>query len=133
MQRYHEAPQDLDRTIGLNRHYQDDWYFYERALTYLALNQPDKARADLALAMKLAKEHYEKDARNWRNSFNLALYYLAAQYNQPAEHLYRHTISQGASLERIRIAVQDLNDFLAVFPNHVQATSMQQLLQSSLT
>ncbi|MEH1975914.1 MAG: tetratricopeptide repeat protein [Nostoc sp.] len=133
MQRYHEAPQDLDRAIVLSRNYQDDWYFYERALTYLALNQPDKARADLALAMKLAKEYYEKDAKNWRNSFNLALYYLSAQYNQPAEQLYRHTLSQGASLERIRIAVQDLNDFLAVFPNHVQATSMRQLLQSSLT
>ncbi|MEH2162756.1 MAG: tetratricopeptide repeat protein [Nostoc sp.] len=133
MQRYHEAPQYLDHTIVLSRNYQDDWYLYERALTYLALNQPDKARADLALAMKLAKEYYEKDSKNWRNSFNLALYYLAAQYNQPAEQLYRHTISQGASLERIRIAVQDLNDFLTVFPDHVQATSMRQLLQSSLT
>jgi tetratricopeptide (TPR) repeat protein len=133
MQRYHEAPQDLDRAIVLNRKYQDDWYFYERALTYLALNQSDKARADLALAMKLAKQHYEKDARNWRNSFNLALYYLAAQYNQPAEQLYRYTLSQGASIERIRIAIQDLNDFLAVFPNHVLATSMRQLLQSFLT
>ncbi|WP_392530248.1 tetratricopeptide repeat protein [Nostoc sp. C117] len=136
MQRYHEAPQDLDCAIVLNRHYQDDWCLYERALTYLVVNQPDKARADLALAMKLAKEHYEKDAKNWRNSFNLALYYLAAQYNQPAEHLYRRILSQGASLDiriAIQIAIQDLNTFLTVFPNHVQATSMRQLLQSSLT
>ncbi len=136
MQRYHQAPQDLDCAIVLNRHYQDDWYLYERALTYLALNQLDKARADLTLAMKLAKEHYEKDAKNWRNSFNLALYYLAAQYNQPAEQLYRRTLSQGASLDiriAIQIAIQDLNGFLTVFPNHVQATSMRQLLQSSLT
>ncbi|NEU82637.1 tetratricopeptide repeat protein [Nostoc sp. UIC 10630] len=136
MQRYHEAPQDLECVIVLNRHYQDDWYLYERALTYLALNQPDKARADLALAIKLAKEHYEKDTKNWRNAFNLALYYLAAQYNQPADQLYRHTLSQGASLDiriAIQIAIQDLNDFLTVFPNHVQATSMRQLLQSSLT
>ncbi|MEH1970082.1 tetratricopeptide repeat protein [Nostoc sp.] len=136
MQRYHEAPQDLDHTIVLNRNYQDDWYLYGRALTYLVLNQPDKAKADLALAMKLAKEHYEKDTKNWRNSFNLALYYLAAQYNQPAEQLYRHTLSQGASLDiriAIQIAIQDLNGFLTMFPNHVQAASMRQLLQSSLT
>ncbi|OKH34402.1 hypothetical protein FACHB389_15740 [Nostoc calcicola FACHB-389] len=113
-----------------------DWYLYNRALAYLALNQPDKARADLELAMKLAKEHYEKDPKNWRNAFNLALYYLAAQYNQPAEQLYRRILSQGASLNiriAIQIAIQDLNNFLAVFPNHVQATSMRQLLQSSLT
>ncbi|MDF2387359.1 hypothetical protein JMG10_38270 [Nostoc ellipsosporum NOK] len=110
-----------------------DWYLYNRALTYLALNQPDKARADLALAIKLAKEHFQKDPKNWRNSFNLALYYLAAQYHQPAEQLYRYILSQGASLERIRGAIQDLNDFLTVFPNHVQATTMQKLLQSYLT
>ena len=136
MQRYYEPPQDLDPAIVLNRNYQDDWYLYERALTYLALNQPDKAQADLALAMKLAKEHYAKDPQNWRNSFNLALYYLAAEYNQPAEQLYRHTLSQGASFDiriAIKVAIQDLNDFLTVFPNHVQATSMRQLLQSSLT
>ncbi|MBW4673734.1 MAG: tetratricopeptide repeat protein [Desmonostoc geniculatum HA4340-LM1] len=136
MQRYHEAPQDLDRTIVLNSNYQDDWYLYGRALTYLALNQPDKARTDLVLAMKLAKEHYQKDPQNWRNAFNLALYYLAAQYHQPAEQLYRRTLSQGASSDiriAIQIAIQDLNDFLTVFPNHLQATSMRQLLQSSLT
>lgn len=106
---------------------------YDRALTYLALNQANKAQIDLALAIKLAKQHYEKDTKDWRNTFNLALYYLAAHYTQPAEQLYRYTLSQGASLERIRIAIQDLNDFLTVFPNHVQATSMRQLLQSSLT
>ncbi|MDZ8108539.1 MAG: tetratricopeptide repeat protein [Nostoc sp. DedQUE12a] len=135
MHRYHEAQQDLDRAILLNRNYQDDWYLYGRALTYLALNQPDKARDDLVLAIKLAKEHYEKDPQNWRNAFNLALYYLAAQYNQPAEYLYRHTLSQGASFDiriAIQIAIQDLNSFLTVFPNHVQATSMRELLQSSL-
>ncbi|MFN6498402.1 MAG: tetratricopeptide repeat protein [Nostoc sp. DedQUE01] len=133
LQRYNEAVADFSYAIDLKSN--DDWYFYERALAYLALNQPDKARADLALAMKLAKEHYEKDAKNWRNSFNLALYYLAAQYNQPAEQLYRRTLSQGASLDTriaIQIAIQDLNSFLTVFPNHVQATSMRQLLQSSL-
>ncbi|MBL1202849.1 MAG: tetratricopeptide repeat protein [Nostoc sp. GBBB01] len=131
MHRYHEAPQNLDRAIVLNSNYQDDWYLYGRALTYLALNQPDKGRTDLALAMKLAKEHYEKDPKNWRNSFNLALYYLVAQYHQPAEQLYRYTLSQSASLD-IRVAIQDLNDFLTVFPNNVQATSMRELLQSSL-
>jgi len=131
MHRYHEAPQNLDRAIVLNSNYQDDWYLYGRALTYLALNQLDKARTDLALAMKLAKEHYEKDPKNWRNSFNLALYYLVAQYHQPAEQLYRYTLSQSASLD-IRVAIQDLNDFLTVFPNNVQATSMRELLQSSL-
>ncbi|BAY79681.1 TPR domain protein (plasmid) [Nostoc linckia NIES-25] len=127
---YNEAFADFNYVIDLNC---DNWYLYNRALAYLALNQPDKARTDLVLAIKLAKEDYEKDPKDWRNAFNLALYYLAAQYNQPAEQLYRYILSQGASLKRIHAAIQDLNDFLTVFPNHLQATSMRELLQSSLT
>ncbi|MEH2037480.1 tetratricopeptide repeat protein [Nostoc sp.] len=128
---YNEALVDFNRAIDLDS--DSNWKLYNRALAYLALNQADKARADLLLAIKLAKEDYEKDAKDWSNAFNLALYYLAAQYNQPAEQLYRYVLSQGASLERIHAAIQDLNDFLTIFPNHVQATSMRQLLQSSLT
>ena len=128
---YNEALADFNRAIDLDS--DSNWYLYNRALTYQALNQPDKARADLALAIKLAKQDYEKDPQNWNNAFNLALYYLAAQYNQPAEQLYRYVLSQGVSLDRIHAAIQDLNDFLTVFPNHMQATSMRQLLQSSLT
>ncbi|MGF2036511.1 MAG: tetratricopeptide repeat protein, partial [Nostoc sp. CmiVER01] len=127
---YNEALIDFNRAIDLDS---DNWKLYDRALTYQALNQLDKARSDLALAIKLAKQDYEKDSKDWRNAFNLALYYLAAQYTQPAEQLYRYVLSQGASLERTHEAIQDLNDFLTVFPNHVQATSMRQLLQSSLT
>ncbi|MBN3890127.1 MAG: tetratricopeptide repeat protein [Nostoc sp. JL31] len=128
---YNEALADFNRAIDLDS--DSNWKLYNRALAYLALNQADKARADLLLAIKLAKEDYEKDAKDWNNAFNLALYYLAAQYNQPAEQLYRYVLSQGASLERIHAAIQDLNDFLTIFPNHVQATSIRQLLQSSLT
>ncbi|MEH2437322.1 MAG: hypothetical protein V7K25_24325 [Nostoc sp.] len=56
---YNEALADFNRVINLDS--DSNWKLYNRALTYLALNQPDKARADLALAIKLAKEHYKKD------------------------------------------------------------------------
>ncbi|MDZ8261840.1 tetratricopeptide repeat protein [Nostoc sp. ChiQUE01b] len=131
LHRYTEALADFSHAINLKSN--KDWYLYDRALTYLTLNQADKARSDLALAIKLAKEHYEKDAKDWCNAFNLALYYLVAQYTQPAEQLYRYTLSKDTSSESIPEAIQDLNDFLTVFPDHVQATSMRQLLQSSLT
>ncbi len=35
-------------------------------------------------------------------------------------------LSQGASLESICAAIQDLNNFLTVFPDHMQAQSMRQ-------
>ncbi|MEH2176310.1 tetratricopeptide repeat protein [Nostoc sp.] len=127
---YNQALIDFNRAIEL--HSDSNWYLYNRALAYQALNQPDKAWADLALAIKLAKQHYEKDAEDWSNTFNLALYYLAAQYIQPAERLYRYALSKGASSESVRKTIQDLDDFLTVFPDHVQATSIRQLLQSSL-
>ncbi|MEH2344608.1 MAG: hypothetical protein V7K22_23755 [Nostoc sp.] len=109
-----------------------DVYLYDRALAYLALNEQVKAQTDLALAIKLAKQNYEKDTKDWRNAFNLAIYYLAAQYTQPAKRFYSYVLSQGASFEFIREAIQVLNDFLTIFPNHVQATPIRQLLQSSL-
>ncbi|WP_223265175.1 tetratricopeptide repeat protein [Nostoc sp. 'Peltigera membranacea cyanobiont' 210A] len=128
---HNEALADFNRAINLDS--DSNWKLYNRALAYQALNLADKARADFMLAIKLAKQHCEKDAKDWSNTFNLALYYLAAQYNQPAEQLYRYALSQGTSSESIREAIQNLNDFLTVFPDHVQATSMRQLLQSSLT
>ena len=128
---YNEALVDFNRAIDL--HSDSNWYLYNRALAYQALNQPDKAWADLAVAINVAKQHYEKDAEDWSNTFNLALYYLAAQYIQPAERLYRYALSKGASSESVRKTIQDLDDFLTVFPDHVQATSIRQLLQSSLT
>ncbi|MBN4003972.1 ATP-binding protein [Nostoc sp. LPT] len=106
---------------------------YNRALVYLALKQPAKARTCLIPAIKLATEHYKKDTKDWRNAFNLALYCLAAQYTQQADHLYHYALSKGASSESIAKAIQDINDFLTVFPDHLQATSIQQLLQSCLT
>ena len=128
---YNEALVDFSHAIDLDS--DSNWNLYNRALAYQSLNQPDKARSDLALAIKLAKQHYEKDPQNWSNAFNLALYYLAAQYTKPAEQLCRYVLSQGASSESIREAIQDLNDFLTVFPNYVQAISLRELLQSSLT
>ncbi|MBD2383901.1 tetratricopeptide repeat protein [Cylindrospermum sp. FACHB-282] len=131
LQQYNEALVDFNHAINLKCN--DDKYLYARALAYQTLNQADKARADLAVAIKLAKQHYEQDHQDWHNTFNLALYYLAAQYTQPVEKLYRYALSQGASLEGIRAAIQDLNDFLNVFPENVSAQYMRQLLQSSQT
>ncbi|MEA5564033.1 hypothetical protein [Anabaena sp. UHCC 0399] len=130
MQRYEEVIQDFN--IAINLDLNNDWYLYIRALAYTALHQKDQAHADLALAIKLAKQGYEQDAKNWCNTFNLAIYYLAVEYTNPAEELYRYALSHSASLKSKRDAIQDLNEFLIIFPNHLQAQAMRQLLQSSL-
>ncbi|BBD59222.1 tetratricopeptide repeat protein [Nostoc sp. HK-01] len=130
MKSYEEALQGFNLAINLDT--DNDWGLYMRGLTYKALQQEDKAQADLELAIKIAKQSYEKDAKNWRNTFNLAIYYLAAEDPKSAEDLYHYALSQSASLHIKLEAIQDLKDFLTIFPNHVQAQSMRELLQSSL-
>ena len=75
---------------------------------------------------------YEKEPQNWRNIFNLALYSLAAGTDEGAERLYREALSGGAASGRIREALHDLDDFLALFPDHAQARAMRDLLQEHL-
>ena len=126
----HEAAlEDLNRTIEQNP--DNDWSFYQRALVYQTLGQPDNVEDDANAAIQRARQKYEKDPQDWQNTFNLALYYLAAGATSEAEQLYRETPGK-ALPHRIRIAIDDLDDFLAVFQEHAHARSMRELLQRAL-
>ena len=126
---YNEALADLNRAIELDF---DDWHLYIRALVYKALNKPDKAQTDLTHALELAKPRYEANPQDWRNTFNLALYYLTFDDISHAHQLYEWALSQDVPPERIRPAIRDLDDFLKFFPNHTQAEKMRELLRSQL-
>ncbi|MCG6134755.1 MAG: tetratricopeptide repeat protein [Nostoc sp. LLA-1] len=131
LKQYNIALADFNRAIELDS--DSDWYLYNRTLVYLALNLVENARTDIEIAIQLANNKYEENSQNWCNTFNLALYCLTAQYTSNAEDLYRYALSQGASSESVRAAIQDLRDFLTIFPDNVQAQFMRQLLQSTLT
>jgi tetratricopeptide (TPR) repeat protein len=130
MERYEEALADFDRAIELDP--DDGWYLYDRAITYHALDQADRAQVDLTAAILRAREAYEKASKDWRNTLNLALYHLAAGEAEHAERLYREALSGAAPPHRVLEAMHDLEDFLHVFPNHVQAQAMRELLQQHL-
>ncbi|WP_063748502.1 tetratricopeptide repeat protein [Fischerella sp. PCC 9605] len=130
LKRYHEAVADINLAIELNT--DDDWYLYLRALAYQVLKEQNKARTDLTVAIKIAKKRYEQDTQDWRNTFRVALYYLAVQHYPTVESLYRYALGNGASLEHIREAIHNLDDFLTIFPDHKQAKSMHELLLSGL-
>ncbi|GAX42814.1 tetratricopeptide repeat protein [Tolypothrix sp. NIES-4075] len=131
LKRYNDALENFNCAINLKPDY--DWYLYCRALAYQALNQVDKARIDLNNATKLAQQNYQKDAKDWRNTFNLALYYLIGGNVELSQRLYQYAVSRHASLERIREAIRDLEDFSSIFPEYSEAQSMRKFLQSSLT
>jgi tetratricopeptide (TPR) repeat protein len=131
LKRYNEALENLNCAINLKP--DNDWYLYHRALAYQALNQVDKARIDLNNATKLAQQNYQKDAKDWRNTFNLALYYLIGGNVELSQRLYQYAVSSHAPLEHIREAIRDLEDFSSIFPEYIEAQSMRKFLQSSLT
>ncbi|MGI2905808.1 tetratricopeptide repeat protein [Tolypothrix sp. VBCCA 56010] len=130
LKRYNEALENFNCAIKLKP--DNDWYLYSRALAYQGLNQVDKARVDLNNATKLAQQTYQKDAKNWRNTLNLALYYLIGGNVELSQRLYQYAVSSHAPLERIREAIRDLEDFSSIFPEYIEAQSMRKFLQSSL-
>jgi hypothetical protein len=69
---------------------------------------------------------------DWSNMLNLALYHLAAGAAEEARRLYQEALAGGAPLYVLREAIHDLDDFLALFPDHPQAQAMRDLLQAHL-
>jgi hypothetical protein len=63
---------------------------------------------------------------HWRDTFNLALYHLAAGNLDPATQLYQS--GRTAPRQRLEMAQQDLADLLMVVPNLAAAQTMQQIL-----
>jgi tetratricopeptide (TPR) repeat protein len=125
-----KALADLNCAVELDP--EEDWYLYNRALTYCALSQIDRMQSDITAILRHARKAYEKAPRDWHNTLNLALYYLVAGQVQEAERLYREALSSEASTYNIRHAVQDLDDLLDVFLGYPRAQAMRDLLQEHL-
>lgn len=129
-ERYEVALANFDRAIELNP--DSDWYHYERGLVYMAKNMSDQAQKNFSQAIGLARQKYQEGPQNWRNFLNLALYSLANEDVKEAEHLYQEVIEESPPLKFVREAVQDLDDFLNLFPYHSQAQTMYGLLRQWL-
>ncbi|BAY16673.1 tetratricopeptide repeat protein [Anabaenopsis circularis NIES-21] len=130
LKQYNQALADFNLAIELESN--DIWYFYVRALAYQALQEEQKAKADFNIAIQMAQQKYQKNSQDWRNTFNLALYYLTAGNFEQAESLYNDALSKGLPADIIREAIRDIDIFLTVFPNYESAICMRELLQSSL-
>ena len=130
MERYEEALQDFNRAIELNPQY--DWYRYLRSLIYLALQQAESAKTDLNIAIQIAQQKYTEKPDNCQNIFNLALYHLVAGNLSTAQELYQTALEQTALQTQIRDAIQDLKDFLRVFPENTSAQEIKAVLEKKL-
>ena len=133
--RYEEALKDFDRSIELDPE-DNDWVRYLRALTLTKLDRPTEAQTDLQSAIALSQAKQAKDPMvsdrpeviDWQNNFNLALYYLAAGRFEEGGGLYDR--ASEASTEMVEMAIRDLDDYLMVFPDRLQARDVRDRLSS---
>ncbi|MBD2072574.1 tetratricopeptide repeat protein [Phormidium sp. FACHB-592] len=125
---FENALQDLTQAITLDP--KDDWTPYLHALAHLKLNQFQLAQTDLATAIQLAQPKYDQTPTDWQNTFNLALYHLVADHLNTADDFYRQSLI--APSEWLRMGIDDLQEFLTLFPDHAQAQQMVTLLRSKL-
>lgn len=133
MKRYEEALEDFNRAIEQLPEENEQWHYrYKRALVYQILNQPEKAKADLNWVIQFAQGKYNHNPESYSKTFDLALYYLAANNIEQANHFYGDALRRGASQARIQEAIQDLENFLKVFPNHQVAQQIREVLLKRL-
>ena len=130
MGKYEEALNDFNRAIEL--YPEIDFFYYLRALTFHSLGQTEKVAEDLAKAIELGQKGYESNPTDWENGFNLAIYHLASGDFVAATKLYHEGLAGGASQGILRDAIQDLDQFLGVFPNHAEGLALKAELEGAL-
>jgi tetratricopeptide (TPR) repeat protein len=118
---FESSLQDFDRAIELDPE-DCEWERYLRSLTLTKLDRPTEAQTDLqtAIALALAQAKQAQEPTHWQNNFNLALYYLAAGQLEDSHSLYDR--ASEASTDLIEDAIQDLDDYLALFPDGLRPT-----------
>lgn len=116
MKRYEEALPDLNRANELDP--KDDCRFYNHALIYQVLRQFDPGKVTLNRALQLAHQAYKNEPKNYQNTFNLAIYYLAAADSENAKRFYRDALNRGATASSIQTAIDHLEEFLNILPQH---------------
>jgi tetratricopeptide (TPR) repeat protein len=131
LHQYADALRDCTAVIETDE--TDDWNYYLRALANIGLKQLENAKTDLAQAIQLAKQDYNSDSNNHRNTFNLALYYLVARQSEKAQRFYQDALTREAPTDRLKAAIQDLKDLLITLPNYPKAQEMQGFLASVLS
>ena len=92
------------------------------------LDRPTEAQADLQSAIVLAQAIQAKDPIDWQNNFHLALYYLAAGRFEESDGLYDR--ASEASTDLIEMAIRDLDDYLMLFPDRIQAQEVRDRLSA---
>ena len=123
---YDNALADFDQAI--KQEPRNDRYLYGRGLTYWIIGRTSQFRSDIITAIQIVQQKCKNDHKNWDNLLNLALYYLLIGEAKEAEHLYQEACSASPHHTLLK-AIYELDNFLALFPDHSHARVMRDLLQ----
>jgi tetratricopeptide (TPR) repeat protein len=127
---YDEALVNFNQALTLKP--DDEFALAARSVTYRKLKQLPEAKADLSRAIELQRKACQDEPEDTQAIFNLALFYLADEQLEAAQETYRRGLKAGATPVRIREAIQDLDDFIHLFPQHQQAITFRNGLHKRL-
>ena len=128
---HHEkALTNLNHVIELDP--KQEWAIIYRGVTYRLMERYEEARTDFQKAIQLVQQDLQAQPDNVQRLFKLALYYLANNQFNLSKQTYQKGLVHGATHPQILAAVQDLSEFLKLFPGHPQATAFHNGLRKTL-
>jgi tetratricopeptide (TPR) repeat protein len=136
LEHYENALADIDQAISVDPDNQSAILF--RKIIYRLIIQGSNLVSGLTRMpnLKEAVRIAEQDSRlhpgNIRLVFVLALYYLANQQFDLSRKAYQNGLNYGATHSQISEAMQDLKEFLKLFPRHPQASTFYNGLRNKV-
>lgn len=128
---YKKALQDIDKSLEIRP--KSDFYLYTKALVYLKSGRFQEATDILKQAITLARESYNENPENYKNSFRLALYHLANSDTEESNWLYKRVLNCCINAHTVNVATFDLEKFLIIFPDHQDGLAILQLTRNTLS
>lgn len=128
MGKYPDALTDISHSIAISDH--DDWSYYQQALVYMLQHQQDLFEESICQAIHYIQEAAGSGQNTPESHPNLALYKLVHGENAEAQTQYEQLQINYSEATSLRIAIEDLRDFLTVSPDQQLAHQMHDQLQA---
>jgi tetratricopeptide (TPR) repeat protein len=122
--KYEQSLNDLNRALELKPG--DDWFLYLRALIFLMMKIPERANADISLAISQAGYPEPPD---WSRISNLALYRLVSGHDVESRELYQTLLKNQVPGPNFLEAANDLANLLLLLPDLESARIMEDILR----
>lgn len=128
MEMYEEAIRDFSYAIEINSN-DKDWWYYQRSLCHYMNKNEVQSKKDLELAIEFSDHKYKKSPGDWRNTINLAFYYLAITDYKVSKQLYTDALKEDVPIDIKLGAIDDLDNFIRLFPKNKHAKAMRKLFE----